>query len=59
MPRGSAAVSDYDYDGFEDEPPTPESTGLTLPGGISVQAAAALLLVAVLIATLYLFFDPR
>ena len=52
-------MSDYDYDGFEDEPPTTEGTGLTLPGGISVQAAAALLLVAVLIATLYLFFGPN
>lgn len=52
-------MSDYDYDGFEDEPPTQDASGPTLPGGISLQAAAALLLVAVLIATLYLFFGPE
>lgn len=52
-------MSDYDYDGFEDEPPAQGATGPTLPGGISIQAAAALLLVAVLIATLYLFFGPE
>ncbi len=52
-------MSDYDYDGFEDEPPTQGASGPTLPGGISVQAAAAMLLVAVLIATLYLFFGPE
>lgn len=53
-------VDDYPVPGYEDEPPPSErrERGSRLPGGISVQTAAAILLVAVLLALLYLFFGP-
>lgn len=48
-------------DGFE--PYTPDTFGepsstSRLPGGVSMQTAAAVLLIAVVLATLYLFFGP-
>ena len=51
-------MDDYQVPGYEDEPPPSErrEQGSRLPGGISVQTAAAILLVFVLIALLYLFF---
>lgn len=53
-------MDDYPVPGYEDEPPPSErrDSGSRLPGGISVQTAAAILLVAVLLALLYLFFGP-
>jgi hypothetical protein len=55
-------MSDYEFDAFDDEPPRRASEapakGPELPGGVSLQTAAAILLVAVLLATLYLFFGP-
>ncbi len=54
-------MNDFDYDGYEDEPQRgarEASDGPELPGGVSLQTAAAILLVAVLLATLYLFFGP-
>lgn len=59
MPRGDP-VDDFDYTPFEDEPAPrkPRQSGLQLPGGISLQAAAAILLVAVSLAALFLIFGP-
>lgn len=52
-------MSDQDYAEYDDEPMTERSAGGPgLPGGISLQAAAAILLIAVLMAVLYLFFGP-
>lgn len=53
-------MDDYDYTPFEDEPAPrkPRPTGFRLPGGLSLQAAAAVLLVAVSLAALYLIFGP-
>lgn len=53
-------MDDYDYTPFEDEPAPrkPHPKGFRLPGGLSLQAAAAILLVAVSLAALYLIFGP-
>lgn len=54
-------MPDYNYSDFDDQSdePTPGGEAApTLPGGISVQAAATGLLIVVLLAILWLFFGP-
>jgi hypothetical protein len=53
-------VDDFEYPAFEDEPAPrrPRAKGFQLPGGLSLQAAAAILCVGVSLAALYLIFGP-
>lgn len=51
-------MGDYGFEPYTADPEPEPSAPSRLPGGISLQTAAAVLLIAVVLATLYLFFGP-
>lgn len=51
-------MADYGFEPYSAEPEPDPPTSSRLPGGISPQTAAAVLLIAIVLATLYLFFGP-
>lgn len=51
-------MGDYGFEPYDAEPAPEPPAPSRLPGGISPQTAAAVLLIAIVLATLYLFFGP-